>query len=138
MKMPNNFDLDEAQKHLIAAGKLNIDACQLSCGLTGNRSFTGLPLHEHQIEGVDAILGWHAKGHGGILADEMGLGKTCQVTSARWTDARFIYRLGHPRTEHSCFGGTQAEHHHLSAVRIGPLGERARQVAQCWHSIDRW
>jgi SNF2 family DNA or RNA helicase len=43
---------------------------------------SGLPLRNHQVEGVRTILGWHQRGHGGIVADEMGLGKTCQAIVA--------------------------------------------------------
>ncbi|KAI1713412.1 type III restriction enzyme, res subunit family protein [Ditylenchus destructor] len=32
--------------------------------------------------GIETILKWHTKKHGGILADEMGLGKTCQAVIA--------------------------------------------------------
>ncbi|KAH7727594.1 chromodomain-helicase-DNA-binding protein 1-like protein [Aphelenchoides avenae] len=59
--MASKFDLEQAQKALTAVG---------------------LPLHDHQLEGVETILSWYAKGHGGILADEMGLGKTSQAVVA--------------------------------------------------------
>jgi len=42
----------------------------------------GLTLREHQVKGIEKILEWYKKGHGGILADEMGLGKTCQMICA--------------------------------------------------------
>ena len=48
----------------------------------GFSNFSGLTLREHQVKGIEKVLEWYEKGHGGILADEMGLGKTCQMICA--------------------------------------------------------